>query len=134
MGVLEILGLVLGSGGISSLATWLFHIKAERRLKMAEAEQGEQIVQSMVTANDKDKFESMYVQITKMMKDYNELSDDYRSYRQGAIVKERNFQKKIDDKCQELAVLKSQIQYLKGLSCYNTTCPNRIKNNSEKQK
>ena len=38
MGVLEILGLVLGSGGISSLATWLFHIKAERRLKMAEAE------------------------------------------------------------------------------------------------
>ena len=88
----------------------------------------------MVTANDKDKFESMYVQITKMMKDYNELSDDYRSYRQGAIVKERNFQKKIDDKCQELAVLKSQVQYLKGLRCYNTTCPNRIKNNSEKQK
>ena len=39
MGVLEILGLVLGSGGISSLATWFFHIKAERRLKMAEAEQ-----------------------------------------------------------------------------------------------
>ena len=41
MGVLEIVGLVLGSGGISSLATWLFHIKAERRLKTAEAEQGE---------------------------------------------------------------------------------------------
>jgi len=41
MGVLEILGLVLGSGGISSLATWLFHIKAERRLKIAKAEQGE---------------------------------------------------------------------------------------------
>ena len=57
MGVLEILGLILGSGGISSLATWLFHIKAERRLKIAKAEHGEQIAQGMVTANDKDKCE-----------------------------------------------------------------------------
>lgn len=134
MGVLEILGLILGSGGISSLTTWLFHIKAERRLKIAEAEQSEQIVQSMITANDKDRFDLMYAQITKIMQDYNELSDDYRSYRRGAIVKERTFQEKIDNKCQELAALKSQIQYLKGLCCYNTNCPNRIKSNPEKQK
>lgn len=134
MGTLEILGILLGGGGIGSFITWAFQFKSEKRIKEAEAKQSEQTAESMATANDKDKFESMYIQITKMMQDYNNLSDDYRNYRQGAIVKERNFQKKVDEKCQELAALKSQVQYLKGLRCYNTTCPHRIKTNPEKQK
>lgn len=134
MGIIEILGILLGGGGIGSLVTWAFQFKSEKRIKEAEAEQSEKTVESMATANDRDKFESMYVQITKMMQDYNNLSDDYRSYRQVATVKERNFQKKVDEKCQELAALKSQVQYLKGLRCYNTTCSHRIKTNPEKQK
>lgn len=134
MGIIEILGILLGGGGIGSLVTWVFYFKPEKRIKEAEAKQSEQTAESMVTANDRDKFESMYVQITKMMQDYNNLSDDYRSYRQVATVKERNFQKKVDEKCQELAALKSQVQYLKGLRCYNTTCTHRMKTNPEKQK
>lgn len=134
MEMIEILGILLGGGGIGSFITWVFHFKSEKRIKEAEARQSEQTAESMATANDRDKFESMYVQITKMMQDYNNLSDDYRNYRQGATVKERNFQKKVDEKCQELAALKSQVQYLKGLRCYNTTCPHRIKTNPEKQK
>ena len=134
MEMIEILGILLGGGGIGSFITCAFHFKAEKRIKEAEARQSEQTAESMATANDRDKFESMYVQITKMMQDYNNLSDDYRNYRQGATVKERNFQKKVDEKCQELAALKSQVQYLKGLRCYNTTCPHRIKTNPEKQK
>lgn len=134
MGIIEILGILLGGGGIGSFVTWVFHFKSEKRIKEAEAKQSEKTVESMATANDRDKFESMYVQITKMMQDYNNLSDDYRSYRQVATVKERNFQKKVDEKCQELAALKSQVQYLKGLRCYNTTCSHRIKTNPEKQK
>ena len=134
MEIIEILGILLGGGGIGSFITWVFHFKSEKRIKEAEARQSEQTAESMATANDRDKFESMYVQITKMMQDYNNLSDDYRNYRQGAVVKERNFQKKVDEKCQELAALKSQVQYLKGLRCYNTTCPHRIKTNPEKQK
>lgn len=134
MGIIEILGILLGGGGIGSFVTWVFHFKSEKRIKEAEAKQSEKTVESMATANDRDKFESMYVQITKMMQDYNNLSDDYRSYRQGATVKERNFQKKVDEKCQELAALKSQVQYLKGLRCYNTTCSHRMKTNPEKQK
>ena len=134
MGIIEILGILLGGGGIGSFVTWAFQLKSEKRIKEAEAKQSEQTVESMATANDRDKFESMYVQITKMMQDYNNLSDDYRSYRQVATVKERNFQKKVDEKCQELAALKSQVQYLKGLRCYNTTCSHRMKTNPEKQK
>lgn len=133
MGVLEILGVILGSGGLSSFITWMVHLNANKKLKDAEVAQSESVVENLKDTNKKDKFESMYVQITKMMHDYNELSDDYRAYRQVATVKERNFQKKVDDKCSELASLKSQIQYLKGLRCYDTTCPNRIKTNPEKQ-
>lgn len=133
MGVLEILGVILGSGGLSSFITWMIHLSANKKLKEAEVAQSESVVENLQDTNRKDKFESMYVQITKMMHDYNELSDDYRAYRQVATVKERNFQKKVDDKCSELASLKSQIQYLKGLRCYDTTCPNRIKTNPEKQ-
>lgn len=133
MGVLEILGIILGSGGLSSFITWMIHLSANKKLKEAEVAQSECVVENLQNVNKKDKFESMYVQITKMMHDYNELSDDYRAYRQVATVKERNFQKKVDDKCSELASLKSQIQYLKGLRCYDTTCPNRIKTNPEKQ-
>ena len=107
MEMIEILGILLGGGGIGSFITWVFHFKSEKRIKEAEARQSEQTAESMATANDRDKFESMYVQITKMMQDYNNLSDDYRNYRQGATVKERNFQKKVDEKCQELAALKS---------------------------
>ena len=134
MGIIEILGILLGGGGIGSFVTWAFQLKSEKRIKEAEAKQSEQTVESMATANDRDKFESMYVQITKMMQDYNNLSDDYRSYRQVATVKERNFQKKVDEKCQELAALKSQVQYLKGLRCYNTTCSHSMKTNPAKQK
>lgn len=134
MGILEILGIVLGSGGIGSLLTWIFHFEAEKKLKNIEVQRNEKSLENITNTVDRDKFEYMYVQITKMMQDYNNLSDDYRSYRQSAVLTERNFQKKVDEKCQELAALRSQIQYLKGLRCYNTTCPNRIKLNPEKQK
>lgn len=133
MGILEILGVILGSGGLSSFVTWLVYLNSNKKLKEAEVAQSESVVENLQNANRKDKFESMYVQITKMMHDYNELSDDYRAYRQTATIKERDFQKKVDDKCSELASLKSQIQYLKGLRCYDTTCPKRIKTNPEKQ-
>ena len=72
MGIIEILGILLGGGGIGSLVTWAFQFKSEKRIKEAEAKQSEKTVESMATANDRDKFESMYVQITKMMQDYND--------------------------------------------------------------
>ena len=134
MGVVEILGLILGSGGIGSLITYFINLRMEKRLKEVEVAKEEQNLETMTASNNRDKFESMYVQINKMIQDYNMLSDNYRNYRQEADIRERDFQKKIDNKCQELAALRSQVQYLKGLRCYNTTCPHRIKTNPEKQK
>lgn len=134
MDILGILGLILGSSGVGALISQLYHAKTDKKFKEAETAVEQKRAEGLANANEKDKFDAMYVQITKMMQDYNDLSDDYRKYRQTALDKERVFQNKVNDKCQELAMLKSQVQYLKGLRCYNTTCPHRIKTNPEKQK
>lgn len=90
MEVLSILGIIFG-GGVGSFITWAYHLKADKKIKDAEVKIQEKTAESLDTSHTKDKFESMYVQITKMMQDYNDLSDDYRTYRQGALVKERTF-------------------------------------------
>lgn len=56
------------------------------------------------------------------MKDYTELSTKYR---QALDLS--------NDKCAQLAEMKAQLRYLKGLRCYNTECPYRVKNNPDKQ-
>lgn len=38
----------------------------------------------------------------------------------------------ISNKCNEIASLKSQVTYLKGLRCYNSVCSQRIKINPDK--
>jgi len=68
-----------------------------------------------------------------MIEDYNELSDDYRKYREDALEKERAFINKVSKNCEQLAALKSEVAYLKGLSCYNTECPYRIKTNKSEK-
>ena len=37
MGILEIIGIIAGSGGIGSFITWAVHLQANKRLKEAEA-------------------------------------------------------------------------------------------------
>lgn len=134
MGILEIVGIVFGSGGVGSLITWAISLRANRRIKEAEAGQSESTLESMKLANMHGNFDFMYDKLNKMMHDYTDISEEYRAYRQKAVADELAFQKKVDDKCSELASLKAQIQYLKGLRCYNTTCSSRIKLNPEKQK
>ena len=77
---------------------------------------------------ERDRFEDMYNQITKMTKDYGELSDQFRDYRKTARAIEDEFDAKLREKTKELAYMKDEIDYLKRLRCYDLDCPNRIKN------
>ena len=79
---------------------------------------------------ERDRFEYMYQQITKMAKDYGDLSDQFREYRKTARAIEDEFDAKIRERNNELAYMKDEIDYLKKLRCYNLDCPNRIKNKS----
>ena len=70
------------------------------------------------------------------MKDYHELESDFR--RQIKDLREQmdkimfENSQAISAKCNEIAALKSQVTYLKGLRCYNFTCTHRLRINPDK--
>jgi archaellum component FlaC len=78
---------------------------------------------------ERDRYEAMYSQINKMMQDYNDLSDEFREFRKSASEQERKFIRKAQDRYSQLAELKSEIKQLKKYTCYDSECPNRIKDN-----
>ena len=80
---------------------------------------------------ERDRFEAMYEQITKMAKDYGDLSDQFRDYRKTARSIEDEFDQRLREKTRQLAELKDEVDYLKRLRCYNLDCPNRIKTKPE---
>lgn len=121
---------IVGGGGIGSVITYLITINSKKRLLQEEVKQSE----SKTKSTENDRFEVMYKQITEMTEDYNTLSDQFRKYRVEALDIEQEFINKVREKCAELAELKAKVNYLKGLRCYNFSCPNRIKTNPDKGK
>ena len=119
---------VIGGGGIGSAITYLGTYKSKKRLEEELAKQAKIATENQHGVMERDRFESMYEQITKMAKDYGELSDQFRDYRKTARTIEDEFDQKLRERTNELAYLKDEIDYLKRLRCYNLDCPNRIKN------
>lgn len=122
---------VIGGGGIGSAITYLGTYKSKKKIEKELAEQAEIATEDKHGVMEKDRFEYMYQQITKMAKDYGELSDQFRVYRKTARDIEDEFDAKLREKTKELAYMKDEINYLKRLRCYDMDCPNRIKNKPE---
>lgn len=122
---------VIGGGGIGSAITYLGTYKSRKTLEQEAAKQAEITTEDNHGKMERDRFESMYNQITQMAEDYNDLSDQFREYRKTARAVELEFDEKLRQRSNELAVLKDEIHYLKRLRCYNMECPNRIRVNNE---
>lgn len=119
---------IIGGGGIGSAITWLGTYKSKKKLEEELAKQAAITTEDKHGVMERDRFEDMYNQITKMTKDYGELSDQFRDYRKTARAIEDEFDAKLREKTKELAYMKDEIDYLKRLRCYDLDCPNRIKN------
>lgn len=119
---------ILGGGGVGSAITWLGTYKSRKKVEEELANQAEIATEDKQGIMERDRFEFMYEQITKMAKDYGELSDQFRDYRKTARAIEDEFDQKLRERTTELAYLKDEVDYLKRLRCYNLDCPNRIKN------
>ena len=119
---------IIGGGGVGSAITWLGTYKSKKKLEQELAKQAEIATEDKQGIMERDRFEAMYEQITKMAKDYGELSDQFRDYRKTARAIEDEFDQKLRERTNELAYLKDEVDYLKRLRCYNLDCPNRIKN------
>lgn len=122
---------VIGGGGIGSALTYLGTYKSKKKIEKELAEQAEIATEDKHGVMERDRFEYMYQQITKMAVDYGELSDQFRNYRKTARDIEDEFDAKLREKTKELAYMKDEIDYLKRLRCYDMDCPNRIKNKPE---
>lgn len=119
---------VVGGGGIGSALTYLANYKSKKKIERELAKQEEIDTLNKHGIMERDRFESMYDQITKMAKDYGELSDQFNDYRRTTRAIEDEFDQKLRERSRQLANLKDEINHLKRLRCYNLDCPNRIKN------
>ncbi len=97
--------------------------EAEAEQALAEARKSNADARSQEINNSQDAYESLYEQFTKLQNDFMAQADELRKL----IVAANN-------KCNEIAALKSQLQYVKGLRCYNVNCPNRIKHDPDKER
>ena len=125
---------VIGGGGIGSAITYLGTYKSKKKIEKELAEQEEITTENKHGIMERDRFEAMYDQITKMTLDYSELSDQFRDYRKMARSIEEEFDQKLRERTSQLANLKDEVDYLKRLRCYNLDCPNRIKTKPESDK
>ena len=134
------IGSIIAGGGLGAMITYFATFKSNKRKANADATQHEEEAkQSRVETENKigimerDRYEAMYSQINKMMEDYNDLSDEFREFRKQAMEQERKFIRKAQDRYSQLAELKAEIKQLKKYTCYDFECPNRIKDNPNKQ-
>lgn len=128
---MELLTLVCG-GGAGAALMQLYTLKASRKRAEADARRTEAEAEKQKFGVHKDAFDTLYSQLTHCLEDYSRIADDYRNFREKYRKYEEEMQQRIREKCEELAGMKSQIQYLKGLRCYNMTCQDRIKVNPDK--
>ena len=119
---------VVGGGGIGSALTYLANYKSKKKIEKELAKQEEIDTLNKHGMMERDRFESMYEQITKMAKDYGDLSDQFNDYRRTTRAIEDEFDQKLRERSRQLANLKDEVNHLKRLRCYNLDCPNRIKN------
>lgn len=124
---------LIGGGGIGSAITWLGTYKSKKKIEEEIAKQTEIATEDKHEGMERDRFEYMYHQITKMAKDYGDLSDQFREYRKTARAIEDEFDAKIRERNNELAYMKDEIDYLKRLRCYNLGCPKRVKNKPKEE-
>ena len=124
---------VIGGGGIGSAITFLGTYRSKKKIEKELAEQEEIATENKHGIMERDRFEAMYDQITKMTLDYSELSDQFRDYRKTARAIEEEFDQKLRERTSQLANLKDEVDYLKRLRCYNLDCPNRIKTKPESE-
>lgn len=134
--ILEWILAVIGSGGIGAAITYICTFNSKRREATASAEVAETKADHEKLDLAQDKYEFLQKTFDKYMKDYHELESDFR--RQIKDLREQmdkimfENSQAISAKCNEIATLKSQVTYLKGLRCYNFTCTHRLKANPDK--
>lgn len=126
----------IGGGSLGAAITYIFTFKSRQKIAKAEAETAQVKADHERLDLKQDQYDYLQNMCDKYMRDYHELEAQFR--KRGQELSEsiskltQENAKIISDKCTEIAALKSQVTYLKGIRCYNFTCTHRVKTNPDK--
>ena len=127
---------IVGSGGLGAVITYICTFKSRRKIANAEAAEAEIDNEQKIFDLRHDQYDYLQQTCDKYIKDYHELEGSFRkemiSLREqmDKVMSEKS--QAIAAKCTEIAALKSKVAYLKGIRCYDFTCPKRVKTNPDK--
>lgn len=127
---------LISGGGIGGLLTYLFTFKSKTKIANSEAESAQVKTEHEKLDLTQDKFDYIQQKCDKYIKDYHNLEQTFRDriaeLRENIDTIMRDNSQVISEKCNEIASLKSQVTYLKGIRCYRFTCNERVKINPDK--
>ena len=127
---------IIGGGGIGSVLTYIFTFKSQTKIANAEAQVCAVKAKHEELDLNQDTYDYIQEKCDKYIHDYHELEQTFREKVRGLVAEiddlTRENSKNISEKCNEIASLKSQVTYLKGIRCYRFTCNDRIKTNPDK--
>lgn len=113
-----ILSILLALLGGVNIFQFLF-LRTTKKKYEAEARAAETAVEHGRVDLQQDQYDYVNAQLTKIQQEYYDLAAKYRETM-------TNHLQEIDNKCNEIAELKSKLTYFKGLRCYCSDCDNRI--------
>jgi len=124
--ILEIVLLLLGGLNIFQLIFW----RVQRDKLVVELENLKTELKQKQTDLAQDQYDYVFTQLSKLQKEYLDLQSKVRS-------EANEHSNVIQEKCNEIAELKSKVVYYKGLRCYRSDCGTRVcrnpKDNETKQ-
>lgn len=123
--LVEILSILFG-GGVGALCMQIYTARSQKNQMNADVENTLADVARKRQDNQQDAFDTVYQQLNQCMKDYTDISEEYREHREKMRKYEESVQQTIREKCIELSELKARITYFKGIRCYDTLCPKRL--------
>lgn len=127
---------IVGSGGLGAVITYICTFKSRRKIANAEAAEAEIDNEQKIFDLRHDQYDYLQQTCDKYIKDYHELEGSFRKEmvnlreQMDKVMSEKS--QAIAAKCTEIAALKSKVAYLKGIRCYDFTCPKRVKTNPDK--
>lgn len=134
--LLEWLLAIISSGGLGAAITYILTFRSKAAIINADAKIAQTKAEHEKLDLKQDRYDYLQETLDKYMKDYYALDEKFRNELDQVRDKINSITKTnaqaISEKCNEIAALKSQITYLKGIRCYNFTCKGRVKENPDK--
>lgn len=132
--ILTLITVLLGGCNIFQVIWW----RSERQKHQAEADAATMDVKQKNQEMKQDQYEFIMEKLAKFQNDYMEISEQLKTEARRHIDEisevERKYQGIINDKCEEMADIKAQLNYFKAIRCYDKDCKHRITNNPKEGK